>query len=62
MNRVSHSQADDATASGYRVELPRVSDAVARSLRDAYSREPSLPEEFIRLLRRLNRLGKPGSH
>jgi hypothetical protein len=59
MNRVYSSRAKDAAANAYRVELPRVSDAVERSLRQAYQREPALPEDMRRALRRLDQPEAP---
>jgi hypothetical protein len=51
--RGSSSSAPEAQR-GYRVERPRVSDAVGLALRDAYAREPGVPEEMAALLRRLS--------
>jgi hypothetical protein len=41
-------------ANGYRVEGPRVSDAIGLALRDAYEDDLRLPEDMASLLRRLN--------
>ena len=41
-------------ANGYRVEAPRASDAIGRSLREAYDRDNGLPEDMAALLRKLN--------
>jgi hypothetical protein len=38
----------------YRVEAPRASDAIGTALRDAYTREPALPEDMTAILHRLN--------
>lgn len=38
---------------GYRVELPRIHDAIGVVLRDAYDREPDLPADMIHLLRQM---------
>lgn len=48
----------DARQPGYRVEVPRASDAIGLALRDAYGREPSLPEDMAAMLRQLNRDGR----
>ncbi|WP_447728836.1 hypothetical protein [Sphingomonas koreensis] len=48
------SQQGNAQPSGYRVELPRVHDAVGVVLRDAYLRDSDLPEDMMALLRRIN--------
>jgi hypothetical protein len=47
--------APEVHARAYRVERPRASDAIAVSLRDAFSREPGLPEDMAAMLRCLNR-------
>lgn len=39
---------------GYRVELPRVHDAIGVVLRDIYEREPDIPDDMAGLLRRIN--------
>ncbi|WP_423601971.1 hypothetical protein [Sphingomonas sp. MS122] len=39
---------------GYRVELPRVHDAIGAVLRNAYEREPDLPEDMAYLLNQMN--------
>jgi hypothetical protein len=52
----SSCSAPEAHPSAYRVEGPRASDAIAVSLRDAFDREPGLPEEMVLLLHRLNRV------
>lgn len=36
------------------VERPRAGDAIGVALRDAYCREPELPDELATLLRQLN--------
>jgi hypothetical protein len=55
VTRSSSCSAPEANGRAYRVERPRTSDAIALSLRDAFSREPGLPEDMIAMLRRLNR-------
>lgn len=48
---------DDSSSSyappGYRVEPPRVGDAIGLALRDAYERDLGLPEDMAAMLRRL---------
>lgn len=39
---------------GYRVELPRIHDAIGVVLRDAYERDADIPDDMARLLRRMN--------
>ncbi|MCW4463050.1 hypothetical protein OK349_15155 [Sphingomonas sp. BT-65] len=39
---------------GYRVELPRIHDAIGVVLRDAYEREPELPQDMIHLLKQMS--------
>lgn len=39
---------------GYRVELPRIHDAIGVVLRDTYEREPDLPEDMLHLLKQMN--------
>lgn len=41
-------------SNGYRVELPRVHDAMGVVLRDAYLRDYDLPEDMAVLLGRMN--------
>jgi hypothetical protein len=55
VTRSSSCSAPEANGRAYRVERPRASDAIALSLRDAFSREPGLPEDMIAMLRCLNR-------
>lgn len=55
VTRPSSCSAPEARARAYRVERPRASDAIAVSLRDAFSREPGLPEDMAAILRCLNR-------
>ncbi|KRC82609.1 hypothetical protein [Sphingomonas sp. Root241] len=62
MTRSSSRSAPEANGRAYRVERPRASDAIALSLRDAFSREPSLPEDMAAILRRLNRPGVSTAH
>lgn len=38
----------------YRVEAPRVCDAVGSALRDAFAREIGLPDDMAAMLARLN--------
>ncbi len=54
VTRLSSCSAPEAPLRAYRVEPPRASDAIAVSLRDAFGREPMLPEDITLLLRRLN--------
>ena len=56
MTRPSSCSAPEAHARAYRVELPRASDAIALSLRDAFDREAGLPDDMAMLLRRLNQM------
>ncbi len=44
---------------GYRVELPRTSDAIGTVLRDAYARDLGVPDDMLLLLRRIN--GRPAT-
>jgi hypothetical protein len=53
MTRLGHSSSEPK-ANGYRVEGPRVSDAIGLALRDAYEDDLRLPEDMASLLRRLN--------
>lgn len=39
---------------GYRVELPRVHDAIGVVLRDAYERDTDLPEDMAHLLKQIS--------
>ena len=39
---------------GYRVEAPRVSDAIGLALRDAYDGDLGLPEDMAAMLRQLH--------
>lgn len=39
---------------GYRVELPRIHDAIGVVLRDAYERDSDIPEDMAGLLRQMN--------
>ena len=55
MTRSSSGSAFEAQAPAYRVEAPRASDAIALALRDAYDREPGLPDDMAAMLRQLNR-------
>jgi len=55
VTRSSSRSAPEAHGRAYRVERPRASDAIALSLRDAFSREPGLPEDMAAILRNLNR-------
>lgn len=55
VTRSSSRSVSEADARAYRVELPRASDAIALSLRDAFSREPGLPEDMAAMLHCLNR-------
>lgn len=55
MTRSSSCSAPEANGRAYRVERPRASDAIALSLRDAFAREPGLPEDMAAILRCLNR-------
>ena len=43
-----------STPPSYRVEAPRVGDAIGIALRDAYERDLGLPEDMAATLRRLN--------
>lgn len=54
MTRSSSCSAPEAYSRAYSVEVPRASDAIALSLRDAFDRQPGLPEDMMALLRRLN--------
>jgi hypothetical protein len=62
VTRSSSCSAPEANGRAYRVERPRASDAIALSLRDAFSREPSLPEDMAAILRHLNRLDVSIAH
>lgn len=42
------------TQTGYRVECPRMSDAIGAALRDAFARDLTLPDDMMSLLRKLN--------
>lgn len=55
MTRSSFQSAPEAQARAYRVERPRASDAIAVSLRDAFTRDSGLPEDMAAMLRCLNR-------
>lgn len=44
----------NGTGRGYRVEAPRVGDAIGLALRDAYDRDLGLPEDMAAMLRQLN--------
>lgn len=44
---------------GYRVELPRTCDTIGVVLRDAFERDVGLPDDMLRLLRKLN--GQPAT-
>lgn len=55
VTRPSSCPAPEARVRAYRVERPRASDAIAVSLRDAFSRDPGLPEDMAAILRCLNR-------
>lgn len=39
---------------GYRVELPRIHDAIGVVLRDVYERDSDIPGDMARLLRQMN--------
>ena len=39
---------------GYRVELPRIHDAIGVVLRDAYERDADIPDDMAGLLRQMN--------
>jgi hypothetical protein len=60
-NRFSPMPRDDSpsalngTPPVYRIEAPRVGDAIGLALRDAYERDLGLPDDMAALLRRLNR-------
>lgn len=54
MVRHASQQGNAQQLSGYRVELPRVHDAMGVVLRDAYLRDCELPEDMAVLLRRMN--------
>jgi hypothetical protein len=43
-----------AAPHAYRVEPPRATDAIAVSLRDAFQRDFGLPDDMVRLVRRLD--------
>lgn len=45
---------------GYRVELPRVQDAIGSVLRGAYEREPDLPPDMLNLLKQMNDKSQTG--
>lgn len=45
--------AENASGSGYEVELPRESDAIGCVLRDAYARDLGLPDDMLALLRKM---------
>ena len=62
VTRSSSCSAPEANGRAYRVERPRASDAIALSLRDAYSREPGLPEDMAAMLQCLNRHETPIAH
>jgi hypothetical protein len=52
-NASSH-LAHEAKQTGFQVESPRASDAVAMSLRNAYARDLGLPEDMAALLSQMN--------
>lgn len=54
MVRHASQQGNAQQQRGYRVELPRVHDAMGVVLRDAYLRDCDLPEDMTALLRRMN--------
>jgi hypothetical protein len=45
---------------GYRVELPRVQDAIGSVLRGAYEREPDLPPDMLNLLKQMHDKSQTG--
>ena len=54
MNHASSSKTRDGQNGAYRIELPRVGEAVGRSLRNAYPGHSALPKEMVEILSRLN--------
>lgn len=62
VTRSSSRSVSEANARAYRVEPPRASDAIALSLRDAFSREPGLPEDMAAILHCLNQHEAPIAH
>lgn len=55
MVRTSSRSSPEATPPAYRVEAPRVGDAVGVALRDAFEREIGMPDDMRAMLRRLDR-------
>lgn len=62
MVRATISSPQEAPAQAFRVEAPRVSDALSLALRDAYARDLGMPEDMATLLRRLDRYGGGLTH
>ncbi len=54
VNRPSDMRHANGHENGYRVELPRVHDAIGSVLRGAYERDPDLPEDMVHLLKQMN--------
>lgn len=54
MVRHASQQGNAQPSNGYRVELPRVHDAMGVVLRDAYLRDCDLPDDMAALLGRMN--------
>lgn len=55
MVRTSSRSAPEAQPPAYRIEVPRVGDAVGVALRDAFEREIGMPDDMRAMLRRLDR-------
>lgn len=58
MVRHANENSNRGSENGYRVELPRIHDAIGVVLRDAYARDADIPDDMAHLLRRMN----GGSH
>jgi hypothetical protein len=54
MARAAPSPNHASAEPGYRVELPRQCDAIGMVLRDAFERDPGVPDDMMMLLRAMN--------